>query len=110
MVETSGDLGNNQPMRLFSNQGKQMCTGSYSISMFEAVAGAGTFSLKCFDDGSAVNGELHVKSIANPRGNGTLDVIIGTADILTGEQVAWIAGIPYALIKKHPELIENVAQ
>jgi len=110
MAEYTSEVGSDQPMRLYNHQGKQMCSGSYSISMFDAVVGAGSFSLNCFDDGTEMKGELRIKWLEDPKGYGSLNVIVGTADISSGEHVAWIAGIPYALAKKYPELIENAAQ
>jgi len=89
-----------------------ICSGAVDITeqVREAVAGSGTISLNCFDDGTAIHGELRVKWLADPKGNGTLQVVVGTADISSGEHVALIAGIPYTLAKEYPELIEDAAQ
>jgi hypothetical protein len=106
MIEYAGDTGTNLPMKIYNFKGNEMCRGSYSISMLEAVAGSGNLSLSCFPERVSVNGEIRIKRLKRPDGRGFNRVVVGIADTSSGDSVALVAGIPYSLSKEHPELLE----
>jgi hypothetical protein len=110
MIEYAGDTGTNLPIKVYGFRGNEMCRGSYSISMLEAVAGSGDFSLSCFPERVKVNGEIRIKRVKNPRGRGFIRVVVGTAETSSGDNVSMVAGIPHSLVEEHPQLIENAAR
>jgi hypothetical protein len=107
MIEYAGETGTNLPMKVYSFKANEMCRGSYSISRLEAVAWRGDFSMSCFSEKVTVNGEVRIRRVKKPTGPGFIRVVVATGNTSSGGKLAFVAGIPYSLLKEHPELIEN---
>jgi hypothetical protein len=85
--------GENLPMNLFNDKGKQVCEGRYSLSTMQAVFGSGTFKMKCFDGQIEGQGDLTVKKINVKGTSGTRSIAMGKGRTSDGSEFTFLTGI-----------------
>jgi len=51
----------NRRGEVFNDRGEKVCTGEYSLSIFQAFLGSGDFKLNCFDNKLVGQGSFSVK-------------------------------------------------
>ena len=107
MVSSAG-LGERLPLAVFDDQGREMCSGTYSLTKLNILLGGGEFSLNCFGSPYVIAGQMRSKKIPNPRGKGKIYLTIATADLEGGERMALISGLPSKALTELPGIVTDV--
>lgn len=105
MFSYMGD-GENLPLELFDEKGIQLCHGNYSLSKMQAVFGAGTFEMKCFDEKVDAQGEISIKRMRLRSSSIPIRIGIGKGNASDGSVYNFLTNMTIDDYQKYKYLLQ----
>ena len=105
MFEYEGP-GQDRKCDAYNDKGEKVCTGEYSLSLFQAILGSGDFRMNCFGGKVVGQGTLSVKNINLRHVYGEFTVGIGKGKTSDGGKFRFLTGITIDHYEEYRYLLE----